>query len=78
MKNIGIALLPLLVILILATGNAQEKTVASEKETLGLTLKKYMDALQNLNTEGTLTFFQIMKLIWKWMHLMHLLPRPIM
>ncbi len=78
MKNIGIALLPLLVILILATGNAQEKTVASEKETLGLTLKKNMDALQNLNTEGTLTFFQIMKLIWKWMHLMHLLPRPIM
>jgi len=57
MKKIKTILLPLLAILISATGNAQEKTTASEKEAVVLTLKKYKDALQNLTTENTFDLF---------------------
>ncbi|SDD90283.1 hypothetical protein SAMN05421636_102275 [Pricia antarctica] len=56
-KRIRITLLPLLAILILASVNAREKTVASEKEIVVLTLKKYKDALQSLTTEGTFELF---------------------
>lgn len=57
MRKFKRTLLPLLAIFIFATGNAQEKTVASEKEAVVLTLKKYKDALQNLTTEGTFDLF---------------------
>ncbi len=57
MKKIRITFLPLLALLILPTGNAQEKNITSEKEAVVLTLKKYKDALQNLTTEGTFDLF---------------------
>lgn len=57
MKNFKRLFLLLFVILIFASGNAQEKTIASEKEAVVLTLKKYKDALQNLSTEGTFDLF---------------------
>jgi len=57
MKKIRIPFLPLLAILIFATGNAQEKTMASEKEAVVLTLKKYKNALQDLTTDGTFDLF---------------------
>lgn len=50
-------LLPLLAIFIMASGNAQEKTIASEKKAVALTLKKYKDALQKLTTGGTFELF---------------------
>lgn len=57
MKISRITLLSLLALLILATGNAQEQTIESEKEAIISTLKKYKDALQNLTTEGTFELF---------------------
>lgn len=57
MKKIRIRLLPLFAILILVTGNAQVKTITSEKEAVVLMLKKYKDALQDLTTEGTFDLF---------------------
>lgn len=57
MKKIRFTLLPMLAIFIMASGNAQEQTIASEKEAVVLTLKKYKDALQNLTTEGTFELF---------------------
>lgn len=57
MKKIRITFLSLLALLILSTGNAQEKTIASEKEAVVSILKKYKDALQNLTAEGTFDLF---------------------
>lgn len=57
MKNFKRPFLLLFIILIFAIGNAQEKTIAFEKEAVVMTLKKYKDALQNLTTDGTFDLF---------------------
>ena len=57
MKNFKSPFLLLFIILIFAIGNAQEKTIAFEKEAVVMTLKKYKDALQNLTTDGTFDLF---------------------
>ncbi|WP_339652585.1 nuclear transport factor 2 family protein [uncultured Maribacter sp.] len=57
MKNFKRLFLLLFAILIFASGNAQEKTITSEKEAVVLILKKYKDALHNLTAEGTFDLF---------------------